>query len=188
MSCPQSYVIELVDQQDSYSVNFNDTRRLINATDASGPVAVTIVPETAVIPLWGFRNVTVTAADIHGNEAFCHFQVAVQPSSCVAWSLESPVNGIVNCLPTEEGNGYRCLATCNAGFRFTNGEQAKTFSCKRGEQWTPSNIIPDCVPEGMFFVIFYLYFYMFSETFCYVVIKKQLYEYVFACFLVNFLM
>ena len=145
-------------------MNFNDTRRLINASDASGPVAITIIPESAIIPLWGFRNVTVTATDIHGNEAFCHFQVAVQPSSCIDWSLESPANGIVNCLPTEEGNGYRCLATCNSGFKFTDGEQAKTFSCNRGEPWMPSNIIPDCVPEGIFLPHFILLSFFFFLT------------------------
>ncbi|XP_055948273.1 uncharacterized protein LOC129981454 isoform X2 [Argiope bruennichi] len=147
LSCPQSYVVELVEQQESYAVNFNDTRRLINATDASGPVTITLSPETAIIPLWSYRNVTVAATDIHGNAAFCHFQVAVQPSSCVSWSLEPPVNGIVNCLPNDERNGYRCLATCNTGFRFTDGEQAKTFSCSSGQQWSPTSIVPDCVPE-----------------------------------------
>ncbi|KFM58062.1 Sushi, von Willebrand factor type A, EGF and pentraxin domain-containing protein 1, partial [Stegodyphus mimosarum] len=147
LSCPQSYVVELVEQQDSYAVNFNDTRRLINATDASGPVTITLTPETAIIPLWDFRNVTVVATDIHGNQAFCHFQVAVQPAMCVAWSLEAPANGIVNCLPNDERNGYRCLATCNTGFRFTDGDQAKTFSCVAGQLWAPTSIVPDCVPE-----------------------------------------
>lgn len=147
LSCPQSYVVELVEEQESYAVNFNDTRRLINATDASGPVTVVINPETAIIPMWGFQNVTVTATDTHGNEAMCHFQVAVQPSSCVAWSLESPSNGAVNCLPNDDANGYRCLATCNTGFRFTDGEQAKTFTCVRGQTWLPANVVPDCVPE-----------------------------------------
>lgn len=143
--------MELVEQQDSYAVNFNDTRRLINATDSAGPVTVTLIPDSASIPMWGFRNVTVIATDLHGNEAFCHFQVAVQPSTCVAWSLESPSNGLVNCLPSEDRNGYRCLATCSAGFRFTDGEQAKTFTCIRGEQWLPTRIVPDCVPEGISF-------------------------------------
>jgi hypothetical protein len=75
LSCPQSYVIELVDRQDSYVVNFNETRRRVNASDESGPVMVTFVPDKATIPIGGFENVTVIAADKYGNKATCHFQV-----------------------------------------------------------------------------------------------------------------
>lgn len=75
MSCPQSYVIELVDQQESYTVNFNETRRRINTTDASGEVHLTFKPDKATIPVGSFENVTVTAADKYGNKATCHFQV-----------------------------------------------------------------------------------------------------------------
>lgn len=75
LSCPQSYVIELVDKQDSYAVNFNDTRRRINATDASGEVYLKFIPERAVIPIRGYENVTVIASDKYGNKAQCNFQV-----------------------------------------------------------------------------------------------------------------
>lgn len=75
LSCPQSYVIELVDKQDSYVVNFNETRRRVNATDASGEVSVTFVPDKATIPIGSFENVTVVATDKYGNKATCHFQV-----------------------------------------------------------------------------------------------------------------
>ncbi|GIZ04115.1 fibropellin-1 [Caerostris extrusa] len=149
LSCPQSYVVELVEQQDSYAVNFNDTRRLINTTDESGPVTITLSPETAIIPLWSFRNVTVAATDIHGNSAYCHFQVAVQPSSCVSWSLEAPVNGIVNCLPNDEKNGYRCLATCNTGFRFTDGSRrrlSRVHQVKGGLQQALCQIVYQKIP------------------------------------------
>lgn len=76
LSCPQSYVIELVDKQDSYAVNFNETRRRINATDASGEVFLKFIPERAVIPIRGYENVTVIASDKYGNKAQCHFQVS----------------------------------------------------------------------------------------------------------------
>lgn len=75
LSCPQSYVIELVDKQDSYAVNFNETRRRINATDASGEVFLKFIPDKAVIPIRGYENVTVIASDKYGNQAQCHFQV-----------------------------------------------------------------------------------------------------------------
>lgn len=76
LSCPQSYVIELVDKQDSYAVNFNDTRRRINTTDASGEVYLKFVPDKAIIPIRGFENVTVIASDKYGNKAQCNFQVS----------------------------------------------------------------------------------------------------------------
>jgi hypothetical protein len=75
LSCPQSYVIELVDRQESYAVNFNDTRRRVNASDASGDVRVHFIPERATIPIGSFENVTVVATDRSGNQATCHFQV-----------------------------------------------------------------------------------------------------------------
>lgn len=81
LSCPQSYVIELVDKQDSYVVNFNDTRRRINASDASGDVRINFIPERATIPIGGFENVTVVASDKYGNKAMCHFQVSTIPLS-----------------------------------------------------------------------------------------------------------
>lgn len=40
LSCPQSYIIELVDKQDSYVMNFNETRRRVNVSDASGEVGI----------------------------------------------------------------------------------------------------------------------------------------------------
>lgn len=75
LSCPQSYVIELVNRQEHYTVNFNETRRRINATDASGEVTLTFSPDRASIAIGDFENVTVTAADKFGNKATCHFQV-----------------------------------------------------------------------------------------------------------------
>lgn len=75
MSCPQSYVIELVNKQDNYVVNFNETRRRINVSDASGEVTLTFNPDRASIAIGDFENVTVTAADKFGNKATCYFQV-----------------------------------------------------------------------------------------------------------------
>lgn len=81
LSCPQSYVIELVDKQDSYIINFNETRRRINTTDASGEVNIAFIPEKAVIPIGSFENVTVVATDKYGNKASCHFQVIISQLS-----------------------------------------------------------------------------------------------------------
>jgi len=75
LSCPQSYVIELVNKQDNYVVNFNETRRRINVSDASGEVTLTFNPDRASIAIGDFENVTVTAADKFGNKATCYFQV-----------------------------------------------------------------------------------------------------------------
>ncbi|XP_076318247.1 uncharacterized protein LOC143229580 isoform X1 [Tachypleus tridentatus] len=149
LKCPQSYVVELVEQQDSYKVNFNESRRLIDATDKSGSVTINISPESAVIQLGNYENVTVTATDKFGNQAVCYFQVSVQATACVSWSLSPPVNGIVNCLPNQDNNGFGCVATCNEGFKFTDGEQAKTYECVEEQRWSPSDIIPDCVPEDV---------------------------------------
>ncbi|XP_069668601.1 uncharacterized protein uif isoform X2 [Periplaneta americana] len=145
LSCPQSYVIELVDRQESYAVNFNDTRRRVNASDASGDVRVTFIPERATIPIGGFENVTVVATDRSGNQATCHFQVAVQATPCVDWELRPPANGALNCLPGDKG--LQCIATCSPGFRFTDGQPVKTFSCEEKSPWTPTAVVPDCVSE-----------------------------------------
>ncbi|XP_015790438.1 uncharacterized protein LOC107367263 isoform X1 [Tetranychus urticae] len=147
LTCPQSYVVELVEEQEAYRVNFNDTLSSIKAFDKSGDVKITLVPDTALIPLGAYRNVTVIASDPSGNEAHCHFQVSVQATNCVSWSLSAPLNGAVECLPNEPGTGYRCVATCKSGFRFTDGAAAKTYECSSGGPWTPESIIPDCVSE-----------------------------------------
>ncbi|XP_022825719.1 sushi, von Willebrand factor type A, EGF and pentraxin domain-containing protein 1 isoform X1 [Spodoptera litura] len=146
LSCPQSYVIELVDKQDSYAVNFNETRRRINATDASGEVFLKFIPERAVIPIRGYENVTVIASDKYGNRAQCNFQVSVQATPCVDWELMPPAHGAMNCLPGDRG--IQCIATCSPGFRFTDGEPVKTFVCENKRQWVPTSVVPDCVSEN----------------------------------------
>lgn len=81
LSCPQSYVIELVDRQDSHSVNFNETRLRVNASDASGSVHLQFIPDKATITIGSFENVTVIATDRFGNKASCYFQVCIFNSS-----------------------------------------------------------------------------------------------------------
>ncbi|XP_077268738.1 sushi, von Willebrand factor type A, EGF and pentraxin domain-containing protein uif isoform X1 [Temnothorax americanus] len=146
LSCPQSYVIELIDRQESYSINFNETRKRINATDASGPVKITFVPERAMIRIGDFENVTVYATDSSGNRATCHFQVLVQATPCVDWELKPPANGGIQCVPGDKG--LQCIATCKAGYRFTDGSPAKTFGCDVNKRWLPSSVVPDCVSEN----------------------------------------
>ena len=146
LSCPQSYVIELIDKQESYSVNFNETRRRINATDVSGPVKITFVPERALIPVGGFENVTVYATDASGNRASCHFQVSVQATPCVDWELKPPANGGLKCVNGDKG--LQCIATCKNGYRFTDGAPVKTFTCDVVKHWSPSSVVPDCVSES----------------------------------------
>ncbi|KAK9718535.1 CUB domain [Popillia japonica] len=145
LSCPQSYVIELVNKQESYSVNFNETRRRINASDASGEVYVTFTPDHATIPIGEYENITVTAADKYGNKAYCHFQVSVQATPCVDWELKPPANGDINCLTGDRG--LECIATCSRGYRFTDGQAVKTFSCAPKTDWKPTSVVPDCVSE-----------------------------------------
>ncbi|KAG8179313.1 hypothetical protein JTE90_016418 [Oedothorax gibbosus] len=147
LSCPQSYVIELVEKQDSYRVNFEEVRRMVNVSDKSGEVQVQISPQSAFITLGNYRNVTVMAADKFGNQATCHFQVSVQAAPCVDWSLEAPANGDVNCVPDDSTSGYRCVATCKQGFKFTDGAPLKEYACSSGQAWVPGSIIPDCVSE-----------------------------------------
>lgn len=139
-------MIELVDKQDSYNVDFNETRHRINTTDASGPVKITFIPERAVISTGGFENVTVFATDSSGNRAYCHFQVSVQPTPCVDWELKPPANGGLKCLPSDKG--LQCIATCKSGYRFTDGAPVKTFSCDVQSHWTPASLVPDCVSES----------------------------------------
>jgi hypothetical protein len=76
LTCPQSYIIELVEPQDSYLVNFRDVMNRVNVTDASNETLLTIVPESARIAVGAFENVTVVATDAAGNQAYCHFQVS----------------------------------------------------------------------------------------------------------------
>ncbi|KAF7987305.1 hypothetical protein HCN44_003067 [Aphidius gifuensis] len=147
LSCPQSYVIELTDHQDKYSVNFNETRSRINATDSSGPVKIIYLPERSIIPIGGFENVTVYAVDSSGNRASCHFQVSVQATPCVDWELKPPANGITKCVPGNL-NMKSCTATCKSGYRFTDGALKKSFTCDPINKWSPASVVPDCVSEN----------------------------------------
>lgn len=146
LSCPQSYVIELVDRQDSYAVNFNETRKRIKTSDASGDVKLVFTPEKATIAIGGFENVTVTATDKFNNKASCNFQVSVQATPCVDWELLPPASGNINCLAGDKG--IECIATCKPGFRFTDGQPIKTFSCETSRLWKPTSVVPDCVSEN----------------------------------------
>ena len=71
----------------------------------------------------------------------------MQPTQCVDWELKPPANGAINCLPSNRGSGLECVATCNPGFRFTDGEPVKSFGCDFKQPWTPSHVVPDCVTE-----------------------------------------
>ncbi len=153
LQCPQSFVIELVDQEDSYDIDFRKLRGQVNATDGDGSfpsdVAVTFIPERATIRTGAFENVTVVASDKAGNLARCFFQVAIRPTHCVDWELEAPANGDISCErgSSVSGGGLQCEATCRAGFRFTDGERSKSFSCSESSPWTPARVVPDCVSE-----------------------------------------
>ena len=147
LQCPKSFVIELAEEDDSYDVDFRRLRNQVNASDPSGEVTVTFLPERANIKTGHYENVTVVASDKAGNQAKCYFQVAVKPTPCVPWELRPPAFGTVNCLPGT--NGLECIATCESGYRFTDGDQQKTFRCGGPENtpWAPSKVVPDCVSE-----------------------------------------
>ena len=153
LECPQSYVVELLEKQDNYEVNFTETLSKIKSFDDSGDVQISIQPEFALIPLGTFRNVTVTSTDKSSNEAICHFQVSVQPVGCSNWTLETPANGKIICSSksddqADDKSGYTCVASCDKGFRFTDDSQTKTYECLgRGKDYTPNTVVPDCVPE-----------------------------------------
>lgn len=145
LECPNSFVIELVEEADSYEVDFNKLRSQVNASDPSGKVTVTFLPERATIRTGNYENVTVVAVDRAGNQAKCHFQVAIKPSPCVEWELEAPSFGEITCLPRSEG--FECIATCESGYRFTDGVAQKTFTCDKNGPWAPTSVVPDCVSE-----------------------------------------
>ena len=148
IKCPQSYVLELAEYQESYKANFNSSTTLsqIVATDNKEVVSLEVIPQLAEIPLGSYQNVTVVASDAAGNSAMCSFQVAVQARKCIDWELKPPANGNLNCNPTLEG-GYTCVATCNPGFSFTDREQSKEITCQPQSEWLPSRVVPDCVTE-----------------------------------------
>ena len=75
--------------------------------------------------------------------------MSIQPTPCVAWELKPPAHGDINCTPKPDG--YECIATCGAGYRFTDGQQALTYTCQNTEprtSWLPSRVVPDCVSEN----------------------------------------
>jgi hypothetical protein len=148
LKCPQSFVIELVDRDDSYQIDFRKLRGQVNATDPSGDVKVTFIPERATIRTGSYENVTVVAVDPSGNQARCYFQVAIKPTPCVDWELSAPANGAIKCSsdPTKT-DGLECKATCQTGYRFTDGAQEKMFTCQENSAWSPSKSVPDCVSE-----------------------------------------
>ena len=120
LECPLSFVIELVKEADSYDVDFNCLRSQVNASDPSGEVTVSFLPEKATIRTGNYENVTVVAVDRAGNQARCHFQVSIKPQPCVDWELKKPAYGDINCIPRGLGtslDGYECIATCETGFR-----------------------------------------------------------------------
>ena len=147
LECPQSFVIELVDQDDSYQIDFRKLRGQVNASDPSGEVTVTFIPERATIRTGSYENVTVVAADKSGNQARCYFQVAIKPTPCVDWELKAPANGAIKCASDVSSGGLVCKATCQTGYRFTDGAQEKMFTCADNSPWSPSKVIPDCVSE-----------------------------------------
>lgn len=154
LTCPQSFVIELVEEDDSYDVDFKRLRNQVNASDPSGEVTVTFLPERATIRIGDYQNVTVVAADRFGNQARCYFQVAIKPTPCVDWELGRPAHGQVACQRASPFAGDRqagaltCQATCEPGFRFTDGDQTKVFTCSESNpKWQPSVVVPDCVTE-----------------------------------------
>uniref|UniRef100_T1IXR4 Uncharacterized protein n=1 Tax=Strigamia maritima TaxID=126957 RepID=T1IXR4_STRMM len=140
--CPQSYVVELVEKREFYEVYFNDSSQ-VTVVDNSNFTAITFEPIYANISIGSYQNVTVTAVDKAGNNASCHFQVAVQASSCVDWALQPPANGNVTCIPSSMG--FQCVAVCDSGFQFVDNEATKVIQCEDKGPWTPSQIIPDCV-------------------------------------------
>ena len=148
ISCPQSHVIELIEEQEFYTRDFESPLIMssINATDNSGePVTLSVTPKKADIRVGDFQNVTITATDASGNSAMCSFQVAVHPAACVDWELKKPVNGQLSCS-NDPSRGMVCEATCNAGYRFTDKDVSKTYECHPFDaSWKPSRIIPDCV-------------------------------------------
>ncbi|XP_040577922.1 uncharacterized protein uif [Lepeophtheirus salmonis] len=143
--CPQSFVIELVEKEDEYEVDFTRLIVKVNASDPNGISKIIFIPEKAVIQTGSYENVTVQAFDSYGNQEMCHFQVAVKPTQCVSWELIPPIHGDIQC--TSMNNGYECIAICNTGYQFTDGEKTKTFSCSNQSPWIPSKIVPDCVSE-----------------------------------------
>ena len=147
LACPRSFVIELLNEEESYNVDFKRLRSQVNVSDPSGDVTVTFLPEKATIRIGGYENVTVVAADRSGNQARCHFQVSIKPTPCVDWELQSPVHGDIKCTEANTGS-LNCVATCNDRFRFTDGDKEKTFTCNEQEpKWKPSRVVPDCVSE-----------------------------------------
>jgi len=151
LECPPSVDLEMTEETTASEVDFTEFLKKAKASDDSGNVTITVSPETAIIPLGGFRNATVSATDRFGNTAVCHFQIAISPSPCTPWSLTPPINGDVNCDPVEKG-GFKCEATCSAGFRFIDETIVKRYECSLGGAWTSSGLsvssksVPDCVP------------------------------------------
>ena len=75
--------------------------------------------------------------------------MSIQPTPCVAWELKPPANGDLDCRQT--AGGFSCEATCNTGYRFTDGQEQLTYSCSSNEpktSWIPSRVVPDCVTEN----------------------------------------
>lgn len=110
-----------------------------------------------MIQIGDFENVTVYATDSSGNRATCHFQVSVQATPCVDWELKPPANGGIKCVPGDKG--LQCIATCKAGYRFTDGSPVKTFGCDVNKRWVPSSMVPDCVSESKFLILRLTSFY-----------------------------
>lgn len=71
----------------------------------------------------------------------------MQATPCVDWDLKPPSNGELNCLSSDD-DGLECIATCKDGFRFTDGQPTKSFTCEQRSLWSPSSVVPDCVSEN----------------------------------------
>lgn len=74
------------------------------------------------------------------------FVVVIAATSCSTWALHPPANGNISCLPSGSENGATCVAACDHGYRFIDGEPTKTLTCQDKNQWLPGQIVPDCIP------------------------------------------
>ncbi|KAL3983031.1 EGF-like domain family protein [Acanthocheilonema viteae] len=147
MKCPDSYIVPANDGEFEKLITFNESTVQMVIQDTSNITDVTFEPSEALLTLSSHVTVEVTATDSASNRNKCKFQVSLQAKPCSSWSLIGEENVEKECQI--QGISTICTAKCARRFTFVNERNAtQQFTCTNGI-WSPSNVIPACVPIAL---------------------------------------
>ncbi|XP_046574832.1 sushi, von Willebrand factor type A, EGF and pentraxin domain-containing protein 1-like [Haliotis rubra] len=132
------------------TITFGDSD--VNATDNSGILQVTFVPQAIHISLNNIGEsvvVKATATDGRATNRVVHFKLLLLVSkTCHPEYLSQPMNGQKTCIETV--GGYQCNFTCDPGFFFYEDYPDNTYvtECLTNGDWN-TTYVPVCGAPGL---------------------------------------